>query len=121
MITGIGIDIVRIDRFARWHLKSRAQLRRVLSDQEIDYCLENPSFSARRFAARFASKEAFLKAFKTQIPLLSICKAVQVMVTPTGPELIVDWDFLKHPPQTCHISISHEKDVAVAYVIIECN
>jgi holo-[acyl-carrier protein] synthase len=119
MISGIGIDIVRIDRFAHWRHKSRTQLRRVLSDQEIDYCLENPAFSAHRFAARFAAKEAFLKALRTKIPLLTICKAIQVMVTPTGPELAVNWGLLKHPPQTCHISISHEKDIAVTYVIIE--
>jgi holo-[acyl-carrier protein] synthase len=64
-VRGIGIDVVRISRMreviARWEERF---LRRVFTEGEIAYC------RARRdpvphFAARFAAKEAGLKALGT--------------------------------------------------------
>jgi holo-[acyl-carrier protein] synthase len=68
-VRGIGIDLVRISRMrdviARWQDRF---LGRVFTDREIDYC------RARRdpvphFAARFAAKEAGLKALGTGLRL----------------------------------------------------
>ena len=68
-VCGIGADLVRIPRMrdviARWDERF---LHRVFTDQEIAYC------RARRdpvphFAARFAAKEAALKALGTGLRL----------------------------------------------------
>ena len=68
-VCGIGVDLVRIPRMreviARWDERF---LRRVFTEEEIAYC------RARRdpvphFAARFAAKEAGMKALGTGLRL----------------------------------------------------
>jgi holo-[acyl-carrier protein] synthase len=68
-VRGIGVDLVKIPRMreviARWDERF---LRRVFTEQEIAYC------RARRdpvphFAARFAAKEAGMKALGTGLRL----------------------------------------------------
>ncbi len=63
MIAGNGIDIIEIERIKsaidRW---GPQLLKKIFTDEEIRYS-EAKSFSAQHFAARFASKEAVLKAF----------------------------------------------------------
>jgi len=119
MITGMGVDIVRVDRFKTWHTKSAHQLRKVFTPAEIAYCLQTPSKTAQRFAVRFAAREAFFKALKTRLPLLTVCKALEVVVSPTGPILQVSWPALNLEPQITHLSLAHEKDMAIASVILE--
>lgn len=100
MILGIGIDSVDIKRFVHWPNLSHAQLLRIFSPQEIEYCLRNKYKSAERFAARFAAREAFFKALghittEKQIPFLTLCKKVEVQPTANGaPKLIADWDYI---------------------------
>ena len=62
MIVGIGVDIVGVERM-RGVLARRGDrfVRRVFSDQEAQYC-RSCAHPAQRFAARFAAKEAVLKA-----------------------------------------------------------
>lgn len=131
MILGIGIDSVEIERFARWHSYPIKNLLRVFSQNEIDYSLTNHRKSAERFAARFAAKEAFLKAIsplvreKNPISLFTICKYVTTSHTHLGhPLLIIDWHNLgMHLKDEilpiCHLSLTHTKTVATAFVIVE--
>ena len=62
MIKGIGIDIVEIDRIRdavqRWRDKF---LEKIFNDSEISYCYKRKSVF-QCLAARFAAKEAFIKA-----------------------------------------------------------
>ncbi len=62
MIKAVGIDIVEIPRFKkaidRW---GERFLRRVFTPWEISYC-EEKAFPEQSYAARFAVKEAVLKA-----------------------------------------------------------
>ena len=64
MILGIGIDLVKIDRINRAGENQRAFLERVFTEREREYC-SRQKFPAQHFAARFAGKEAVLKAFGT--------------------------------------------------------
>ena len=63
MILGTGIDIIEIDRIKqsieRW---GSHFLNHVFTDEEIAYAQKN-KFPEQHFAARFAAKEAVLKAF----------------------------------------------------------
>jgi len=105
-VPGIGIDIAEVKRFR--NLSARF-LKRVYTDEEIVYC-KRSSRPEMHFAARFAAKEAVIKATtKTDIALRDIC----VQNRPSGaPEV-----FIKGKKKKFHISISHTKDIAVAVVI----
>ena len=65
MISGLGIDSVQVERIKkaskRW---GKSFLKRLFTDRELDYCFKhkNPYPS---LAARFAAKEAAMKALGT--------------------------------------------------------
>lgn len=137
MVLGIGVDIVQINRFKLWIEYPKVQLSHVFSKPELDYIFSGTQeLAMQRMASRFAAKEAFYKALsntltrfkKTEetISFLSSCKAVWVMSGAWEvPQLVVDWNFfekrlaIKLPNLDTNLSISHEKDYAVAYVIIQ--
>jgi holo-[acyl-carrier protein] synthase len=64
MIIGIGVDLVKISRIEKAGKSHPGFLERVFTQKELDYC-SRQKFPAQHFAARFASKEAVLKAFGT--------------------------------------------------------
>jgi holo-[acyl-carrier protein] synthase len=59
----VGIDLVRISRVAA-SLQQFGErfLRRVFTDAEVAYATASPTLTAERLAARFAAKEAAVKA-----------------------------------------------------------
>jgi holo-[acyl-carrier protein] synthase len=132
MIIGIGIDTVEIERFFHWAKLSPKSLQRVLSQKEIEYCLLKGTQSAASFAARFAAKEAFLKALSTtyngHLQLLTLAKTVELEKKENGaPSLVVDWPAVRahyaslEMPNTvtAHVSISHTRSIATAIVLLE--
>ncbi len=65
MIVGTGIDIVDVARIAATIERfGRRFVDRVYTEAEITYC-ESKQNKAERYAARFAAKEAALKAIGT--------------------------------------------------------
>src|SRR5215475_6723801 len=65
MIVGTGIDIAEVPRIAESIERFGERfLRRVFTDQEIRYC-ESKANRVERYAARFAAKEAAMKALGT--------------------------------------------------------
>jgi holo-[acyl-carrier protein] synthase len=68
-VRGIGVDLVKIPRMreviARWDERF---LRRVFTEQEIAYCRSRRD-PVPHFAARFAAKEAGMKALGTGLRL----------------------------------------------------
>ena len=63
MIKGIGIDMVEIGRFQkaveRWN---EAFLNRIFTEREVQYSMQR-RFPYQHLAARFAAKEAVIKAY----------------------------------------------------------
>lgn len=122
MIFGIGCDIVDVSRIKKAIANERF-VNRVFAEKEIVYCAERGEQAAQSFAARFAAKEAFLKALGTGLregKLTDIC----VVNDELGkPELLLSGTFgemveakgIKH----LHLTLSHTKDVATAYVVLE--
>ena len=103
---GIGIDIVEVKRFEKL---AKGFLDRVFTREEIDYCRKsaNPTM---HFAARFAAKEAVIKATtKTNIAL----KDIFVKNRRNGAPDV----FIKGKKKKFFISISHTKDLAIAVVV----
>jgi phosphopantetheine--protein transferase-like protein len=131
MICGIGIDSVTIERFNHWKDYTPAQLQRIFTKAEIEYCTKVPALMLERLAVRFAAKEAFYKAWSSfcpsfTVPLMSICPLVEVQHSNNGaPRLEIDWNFIyKNSPAkthnvTAHIALTHTETTATACVILE--
>lgn len=122
MIVGIGCDIIEIERIAR-AIKSESFIWRVFTAEEAAYCQRRGQQAAASFAARFAAKEAVLKALGTGLREGSL------------QEIAVDNDVLGKPlvqlsghfamlakqlgVKNIQISLSHSRELATAYVIME--
>ena len=62
MITGVGVDVVSINRVKKAIEKGGERfLKRVFTDREIEYCFQS-GCPYEKLAARFAAKEAVFKA-----------------------------------------------------------
>ncbi|MCJ7682423.1 MAG: holo-ACP synthase, partial [Candidatus Aminicenantes bacterium] len=61
MIYGVGIDMIETARVEKQLLRNERFRDRVFSPFEIEYC-ESKKNKAQNYAARFAAKEAFMKA-----------------------------------------------------------
>jgi holo-[acyl-carrier protein] synthase len=60
-LIGIGVDLVEVDRMRRTLARTPALVERLFTDAERAYC-ERRRDPTERFAARFAAKEAVMKA-----------------------------------------------------------
>ena len=125
-IVGVGTDLVdcsRIEQMIRRH--GDRFVRRVFSEAEIVYC-SSARRPAEHFAARFAAKEAILKALGTgwigriawadmSLTPDRLGKPVLVLTGHTAEvareKNITDW----------HVSMSHTKAQATAIAIAENN
>ena len=122
MIVGIGCDIIEIERIAR-AIKSESFIRRVFTAEEAAYCQRRGQQAAASFAARFAAKEAVLKALGTGLREGSL-QDIAVDNDGLGKPLVqLSGHFAMLAKQlgvkNIQISLSHSRDFAVAYVIME--
>lgn len=123
MIVGIGTDLVLVDRMADlWQRHGDRALEKILAPVERDAC-RNHTDTARFLAKRFAAKEALGKALGTGIRAPVLLPAIEVIHDELGKpgfafhgELA---EFLREKAFVCHLSISDEKDHAIAFVIVE--
>src|SRR5882724_6415378 len=65
MIVGIGIDILEVARIREVLLRTPRFRKRVFTAAEQAYCDGRGAVAAQHYAARFAAKEAMLKALQT--------------------------------------------------------
>ncbi|MEW6514709.1 MAG: holo-ACP synthase [Pseudomonadota bacterium] len=123
MIHGVGTDLVAIGRMrAFWERHGERALEKLLAPEERTACRAS-SDPGRFLAKRFAAKEALGKALGTGIRAPVLLPAIAVthdeLGKPSfsfGPEL-ADW--IGQRGLTCHLSLSDEKDHALAFVVIE--
>src|ERR1035437_10823341 len=89
MIVGTGIDIAEVDRIkATIERFGRRFLERVFTPDEIRYC-ESKANKAERYAARFAAKEAAMKAIGTGWSRGVTWRDIEVRRLPGGRPTIV--------------------------------
>ena len=124
MIFGTGIDIIEINRIKQSIQKYSDRFeQKVFTQKEIDYC-HSQADPAKHFAARFSVKEAVLKCFGTGMTGGIFWKDIEVdkqefgkpvlNLYGTGNEL-----FTQLKLKYIHISITHDKNYAVAHAIAE--
>ncbi|MGI5892118.1 MAG: holo-ACP synthase [Bacillota bacterium] len=123
MIFGVGTDIVEISRLQKIVERSPKMLSRVFTAAEIAYC-EKKGNMIEAFAARFAAKEAILKALGTGItgfswldmeisnlksgkPVVNFCGSMQKFLQ-------------EHHITQVEISFSHVQDTAMAFAVACC-
>ncbi|MBC7795443.1 MAG: holo-ACP synthase [Pyrinomonadaceae bacterium] len=124
MIISIGIDIIEVARIRQTIERTPRFVTRVFTQREIDYCDSKNAVRANSYAARFAAKEATLKALKTGwrgaiswhdveicndangAPFLEIRNAARQIFDDSGANKI-------------HLSMSHTNEHAIATVILE--
>ena len=124
MISGIGTDIVAIERFQRFvDENNSALLQRIFTEQERAYCSVRKNCAAS-YSARFAAKEAFLKALGTGLRDGISWHDIEVSHDRLGkPELILSGRamelFLAHGLSSAFLSLAHDGGSAVAMVVLE--
>ncbi|WP_031484109.1 holo-[acyl-carrier-protein] synthase [Maridesulfovibrio frigidus] len=123
MIVGLGIDITELNRIESSLEKFGERfLQTFLTDEEIKFVPEKKSVP--HLAARFAAKEAAVKALGTGFSLGITFKSVEIFNLESGAPLLkfngkglVKADEMG--VKNILISITHGRDTAAAVVILE--
>ena len=122
MIAGIGTDIADVRRFDKW-VKNPEMLERFFNEKERSFA-GSESAKCQHYAVRFAAKEAFSKALGTGITGFGL-KEVYITNDSEGKPLLKiegsALSIMKERLGDCNafVTLSHEKEYAVAFVILE--
>ena len=123
MISGVGTDIVAVDRLRRLLERhgERALEKLLAPGERADF--EKAKEPARFLAKRFAAKEAFGKALGIGVASPATLPNIAVIHDALGKpafsyarELA---QYLDERELVAHLSISDEKDFALAFVVME--
>ena len=123
MIFGVGIDSIEVKRIKKQIDCSNKFKEKVFTAKEIEYCESKKNY-AESYAARFAAKEAFLKAIGTgwsdglqfkDIEILNDEKGrPKVYLHGKAKQIILDNEL-----NNIQVSLSHLKEIASAIIILE--
>lgn len=124
MIVSIGIDIVEVYRIRETISRTPRFVERVFTANEREYCEAKGAAAAQSYAARFAAKEAFLKALKTGWRGKITWHDIEIVSNETGvPTLEIKGEartiMRNLGANQIHVSLSHTTEHAVAQVILE--
>jgi holo-[acyl-carrier protein] synthase len=123
MITGVGTDIIEVERIAEKIGKEQGFRELVFSPAEIVYC-ESKTNKYQHYAARFAAKEAFFKALGTGWMEGTAFNEIEITNDEKGKPLLTLNGATAATLQqkgigSISVSLSHIKAMAIAVVIIE--
>lgn len=122
MILGTGIDITDTGRMASLYLKyGNKLLGKFLTPAEIDLM---PVNFGNFLAGRFAAKEAAVKALGTGFSMGITALQIEVRTNSSGAPKLTFYEKAKERAdwlgvKSIFLSISHERTLAVAMVILE--
>ena len=110
MIVGLGIDMVELNRIKR-AMENPRFITKILTPAEQEYCT-----TLAKVAGRWAAKEAIAKAVGLQLTWHDVEILPDDMGQPTAR---VSSKFLDPVRYRLKVSISHERNHAVAVAILE--
>jgi holo-[acyl-carrier protein] synthase len=124
VIVSIGIDIIEVARIREVLLRTPRFADRVFTAAERAYCDSRGAVAAQHYAARFAAKEAAMKALQTGWRGGISWQDIEVSAHESGaPYLIFSGEVLavfeKFGATATHLSISHTSEHAIAQVVLE--
>lgn len=115
MIVGIGVDLVEISRFERAITRTPRLLPRLFAEGERQ-------LGIRSLAARFAAKEALIKALGGSDGVLWTEMEVRPEVS-RRPQFALAGETARSVSARgitrVHVSMSHDAGMAIAYVVLE--
>lgn len=117
-----GVDIIKVDRIRRILKRpyKDAFLKKIFNTEEIDY-FRNNKYDAKSISGYFAVKEAIMKTLKKGMDKTSF-KDITILKTEDNcPYIKLQGNAKKYMKENnikdFKISISHEKEYAIAFVI----
>lgn len=121
MIIGNGCDLAEVARIAK-AIERKGFLQRVFTPKEIAYCESRGQQRAQSYAARFAAKEAVLKALGTGLRGGSLLE-IEIENDALGkPQVQVSGYFQQLAAskggKQWELALSHVKEYALAHVIL---
>lgn len=122
-IVGIGTDIVSLTRLRQAVARHPNITARILTADELTWCTRGTALNIESFGGFFAAKEAAAKALGTGIGAIG-WRDIEIVHNEYGKPLL-RWHrqalTLTHTlhVQQSWLSISHERDFAVATVVLE--
>ena len=123
MIYGIGTDIADVRRFAKW-VENPDLIERFFNKHEIKTTGSRQKLQ-EHYASRFSVKEAFSKALGTGVAGFDLGEVYVGHNAEGKPELRLEGRAAALVEMRCgscariSVSLSHEKEYAVAFVVIE--
>jgi len=124
MIIAIGVDLVEIPRIEEVFTRRGDRFRkRVFTEGEISYC-ELRASKLASYAARFAAKEAVMKALGTGWSEGIGWKDIEVVSSPTGaPTIQLHRNALERMREIgatkVLVSLTHTGELAIAQILLE--
>jgi holo-[acyl-carrier protein] synthase len=118
-----GIDLVKIDRIKRFLAEHENRWNKIFTPTEVDYCLKKKKNQFQHFAARFAAKEAILKALGIGLLMGFRLKDIEVVNDGRGrPKINLYGKVKRIAEKKCvreiSISLSHSSEYAVAHALL---
>ncbi len=109
MIVGIGVDMVKLSRLP---LERIHFIERVLTpgEQALFYSKKTEQAKREFLGGRFAAKEAYAKAKHLGLAKIGL-QNIEILNYASGEPYLND--------PHAHLSITHEKDYAIAFVVLE--
>jgi len=124
VIVGLGVDMEEVSRIREVISRhGRIFLDRVFTSGEVAYCARHRD-PAERYAARFAAKEAMMKALGTGWSKGVRWRDIEVMRQPGGrPTILLHGAAREHAERMgarhINLSLTHSGNFALAEVILE--
>ncbi|VAW27450.1 Holo-[acyl-carrier-protein] synthase [hydrothermal vent metagenome] len=124
MIFGTGTDIIEIRRIENSIARNDAFVNKIFTEVEQAYCKAQKAGIFQSYAARYAAKEAVFKALGTGYRYGMAFREIEVKNDKLGkPEVMVHGKvkaFVDEQKITrIHLSLSHVKEMALAFVVLE--
>lgn len=124
MIFGIGTDIIEVGRIKKMLDSNEALRQKLFTKLEQVYCDKGKATRYQSYAARFAAKEAFFKALGTGYRYGMAFHEIEVLNDKLGKPFIQTSGKVKeyldgNTITKIHVSLSHLKEMATAFVILE--
>jgi holo-[acyl-carrier protein] synthase len=124
VIVSIGIDIIEVRRVREVLKRTPSFAERVFTEAERAYCDSRGVVAPQHYAARFAAKEAALKALQTGWRGGISWHDVEIAAHDSGAPYLVLHGIAKDLMENsgaskAHLSMSHTAEHAIAEVVLE--
>ncbi|MER5740972.1 holo-ACP synthase [Streptomyces sp. NPDC002262] len=120
----VGTDLVDVERLRRLLVGGPEVAARIFTDRELAYCAARPRRSEEHLAARFAAKEAVMKALGTGAAGMDWTDVEVVNDRSGRPRLNLRGRAAlaagNRRVRRTDVSLSHTAELAVAHVVLVC-